>query len=63
MDEHQTQVGWLVETSSGTMFWPVGEHAEATTYCEDGAEPVPMYCNTADLNRHNEAQDGKSHDN
>ena len=63
MTEQQIQVGWLVETTTGTMFWPLLEHRDAATYCEDGAEPVPMYCNLDYLERHNEAQEGKSHDN
>lgn len=59
MTKQQTQVAWLVETTTGTMFWPVGEHAVATTYCEDGAEPVPAYCDVAHLERHIEAQEGE----
>lgn len=63
MNLDQVQVGWLVETTNGPMFWPIGEHATAVTYCEDDAEPVAIYCNKPELERHNAAQESKSHGN
>lgn len=47
----QVQVGWIVEALKGTMFFALGEHAEAVTYCKDDAEPVAIYCDKEDLAR------------
>ena len=57
MKPEQVQVGWLVETTGGPMFFAQSEYAEAVLYCEDGAEPVVIYCDKAELERHNEAQE------
>ncbi len=54
----QVQIGWVVCNRDGKlMFWPVDELAEATNYCEDGAQPVAMWANTDEMDRHYQAQE------
>ena len=55
----QVQVGWLVETTGDPMFFAVEQRDEALLYCEDGAEPVAMYCNKPELEQHTAAQEGE----
>lgn len=55
----QVQVGWLVETTGDPMLFAVEQRDEAMTYCEDDAEPVAIYCNKPELERHSAAQEGK----
>jgi hypothetical protein len=50
------EVGWMVITSQGPMFWPPSDRAEAETYCEDGAEPVLLLANQSAINAHEVAQ-------
>ena len=57
---NQIQVGWIVETSKGSMFWPLDEYKDACTYCEYETEPVEIYCNQRKLNQHIEAQEGEA---
>lgn len=57
---NQIQVGWIVETSKGSMFWPLDDYKDACTYCEEAAEPVEIYCNQSRLNQHIEAQEGET---
>lgn len=33
--------GWMTENDGGPMYWPT--HKEASAYCDDGEEPVPLY--------------------
>ena len=58
-NDKQIQVGWIVETSEGAMFWPLNEYDIACTYCEYETEPVEIYCNQSKLNQHIEAQEGE----
>ena len=60
LDKNQIQVGWMVETSAGSMFWPLDEYNIACTYCKDAAEPVGICCNQSKLNQHIEAQEGET---
>lgn len=56
----QVQVGWLVVGEDGIgRFWPVDDKPEAMTYCEEAAEPVPVFCDKAALEKHNAEQEGK----
>ena len=41
------------------MLFAVEQRDEAMTYCEDDAEPVAIYCNKPELERHNAAQEGR----
>ncbi|QIL72270.1 hypothetical protein G7048_19075 [Diaphorobacter sp. HDW4B] len=50
-------IGWLVETSEGPMLLLLSDHAEALTYCEDGARPVKLYVDEAELADHEAAQE------
>lgn len=52
----QIEIGWLVMTSSGPMFWPLADRTQAETYCEDGAGPVLLRADQAELADHEKAQ-------
>lgn len=58
-NDKQIQVGWIVQTSKGSMFWPLDEYEIACNYCEYETEPVEIYCNQRKLNQHIEAQEGE----
>lgn len=55
---NQIEIGWLVMTASGPMFWPLTDYAEACSYCNDGAEPVKIYAGRTALETH-EAANGE----
>ena len=59
--EMKIEIGWLVMTSDGPMFWPIAERSEAELYCEDGAEPVKLWANETEVAAHETAQ-GATHD-
>lgn len=50
-----TEVGWMVITSQGPMFWPLDEYAHALCFCEAHAEPVMLFAGTGDLDEHERA--------
>lgn len=50
------EVGWMVITSRGPMFWPPSDRAEAESYCEDGAEPVLLLAHQSAIEAHEVTQ-------
>lgn len=54
----QIQIGWVVRALDGhLMFWALDELAEASTYCEDDAQPVPIWADQSELKKHDDAQE------
>lgn len=51
------QIGWIILDRDGRyMFWPNEDLKEACSYCEDGAQPVPIYADKATLDQHEKDQ-------
>ena len=50
-------IGWAVFGLTGYMFWPTEGYTDALAYCEDGAKPVKLYADEAELADHEAAQE------
>jgi hypothetical protein len=48
--------GYLVAARTGPMFFGLDDLQEALKYCEDGAEPVKLMADEAELAAHERAQ-------
>lgn len=51
------QIGWaILDRDARYMFFPIGDLNEACSYCEDGAQPVPVYAIKTMLDQHEKDQ-------
>ena len=53
----QPQIGWaILDRNERYMLFPMNCEAEACSYCEDGAQPVPVLADKAVLDQHEKDQ-------
>jgi len=53
MTADQTQIGWaILDRNERYMLFPMNCEAEACGYCEDGAQPVPVFALVGELDKH-----------
>lgn len=57
MTAEQIQIGWaILDRDARYMFFPMDSHEEACSYCEDGAQPVPIFAPVDALDQHGKDQ-------
>lgn len=58
MSKDKLQIGWAVRVMDGTlMFFDLEQRDIASTYCEDGAEPVAIWADAAEMKKHDAVQE------